>query len=1005
MRVLVAVNNRAEVPDIESILAPHAVTIVLRSDQAVEVARAGDLEVVICSMALAGGEGLDLCRTLRRSEGGGGLSILMIAPSDHPAEAFRALEAGADGYVFAPFSADGLRRAVDRVTARGLRAFQGASPDLQGSFLGEPFHLRPEDARPVSSCLESYEACLRWHSETHGVPEDEHAAATALALVRGGFDALQTEVAIVDERGCIVAANRSWERAAASRSDRWRTGGDYLDGLREMRAPEEVVRGVERVLHADGSCLTTEAVPFRGANPRFVDICANVFEYGSQLRVVVTQRDVTTNERRRRLLDARFHITQLLSAATTLDDVGEAVLSHLLTGTDFDVGELWLAVDDHVRRTHAVAGEPDEAIDQFLRESRTFESGEGLPGRALHEDGAVWCEEVADDRSFARRLQAERAGIRTSVAVKMTAEGQTAAVIQLHARSARSRDAFVVDALENLALQVAQFVERSVTRRDRDRRIRELAESEKKQREQARFLRAVLDSSADGIAIASPDGDVVLVSCSLEEIVGPVVATEPPSRWSETHGLFTPDGERLLATEELPLVRALAGETAMLEMTIRNEHRPEGVPVAVVAAPVIGDAGERLGAVASVRDLTAQKAAGAQIERKEEQLRHLQRLDELGHLAGGVAHDLNNLLTIIMTFGAFVSDELPDGSRAAEDMARVDDAVASAAALTKQLLAFSRHSAMELGLVDVNALVRKTVQMLRRVIGEHVVVHVELEPEVYDVVADVHCLEQVIVNLAVNARDAMLRGGRLTITTQNVTTEGDLEVRRGGTLPAGSYVSLGVSDDGEGIAAEHLSRIFDPFFTTKPEGHGSGLGLSTCLGIVEQVGGFLDVHSTRGQGTTFEVYLPRANVPAVRPAPQVGRASGAPTGRVLVVDRDEVARSAMARALSEAGFDVLEASHVEEALAIVEQDDAAPDVLVADALDVGGRDLVSALESRARVAVILTSGGEAVKPRAGRGPAVSSLPKPFAPAALIGVIHETLAALDSTDPDEDDSSP
>jgi signal transduction histidine kinase/CheY-like chemotaxis protein len=328
----------------------------------------------------------------------------------------------------------------------------------------------------------------------------------------------------------------------------------------------------------------------------------------------------------------------------------------------------------------------------------------------------------------------------------------------------------------------------------------------------------------------------------------------------------------------------------------------------------------------------------------EEQLRQAQKLESLGLLAGGVAHDFNNLLSVIMTCSSLLVDAIPAGHPDRPLVDDIDRAVGRATGLTRQLLAFSRRQVTEPQVLDLNACVNETRKMLRRMVGEDIILTTSLDPSLHAVHVDPGYLVQVIMNLAVNARDAMPRGGMLELATRNVTVD-DAYVRRYPQLETGEFVLLLVKDTGCGMSAEVCARVFEPFFTTKAPGHGTGMGLAVVRGIVDQAGGHVAVTSEPGVGTTFEIYLPATNAPCDVRNPEAMRpAFGIET--LLLVDDDDYVRRAAARALRTRGYTVLEASTGSAALEMIDHEPVS--MLLTDVVMPGmdGRQLAEAAQVR-----------------------------------------------------------
>src|SRR5207302_1864642 len=323
-----------------------------------------------------------------------------------------------------------------------------------------------------------------------------------------------------------------------------------------------------------------------------------------------------------------------------------------------------------------------------------------------------------------------------------------------------------------------------------------------------------------------------------------------------------------------------------------------------------------------VRDVTEQR-------RLQQQLVQSQKMEAVGRLAGGIAHDFNNLLTVITTYCDLLLEDLGREDPKREDVEQVRKAAEGATALTRQLLAFSRQQVLEPKVVSMSAVVSGVEKMLRRVIGEDVDLATRLDPDVGSVKADVGQLEQVLMNLAVNARDAMPTGGKLTIETSNAEHDPDY-AREHEATAVRRFVMLAVSDNGIGMDDATKARIFEPFFTTKEPGKGTGLGLATVYGIVKQSGGFIWVYSEPGRGTTVKIYLPRVDAPAqpVAAPREAGTLAGVET--VLLAEDDEMLRPLAKGLLEKLGYTVLEAENATQALARANGHAGPIQLLVAD---------------------------------------------------------------------------
>jgi two-component system, cell cycle sensor histidine kinase and response regulator CckA len=391
-------------------------------------------------------------------------------------------------------------------------------------------------------------------------------------------------------------------------------------------------------------------------------------------------------------------------------------------------------------------------------------------------------------------------------------------------------------------------------------------------------------------------------------------------------------------------------------------------------------------AVAIVRDVTRERQL-------DTQLRQAQKMETIGQFAGAIAHDFNNLLSIIMTYASLLGSEL-EGDPRRGDADEIERAAARAAMLTRQLLAFSRAKLLEPRVVDLNEIASGMEKMLRRLLTENIALAIRHAREPAWARADAGQIEQVIMNLAVNARDAMPAGGKLTIETANLEID-DSSAPGRDTVPPGRWVVLTVADTGTGMDAETKRRIFEPFFTTKEKGKGTGLGLSTCYGIVRQSGGHISVESEPGKGTVFRIHLPRVDErPAEAPAAPPAQVRGSET--ILVVEDDDQVRAAARRVLEGDGYTVRAAADLDEALASV-REHGQPDILLTDVIMPGGTGIELAERIQAmhpRVRIVLMSGytDRSFFETRTMPPALTVLQKPFTRETLAGKIREALAS-------------
>jgi signal transduction histidine kinase/CheY-like chemotaxis protein len=394
------------------------------------------------------------------------------------------------------------------------------------------------------------------------------------------------------------------------------------------------------------------------------------------------------------------------------------------------------------------------------------------------------------------------------------------------------------------------------------------------------------------------------------------------------------------------------------------------------------------------RDIAAREAAEAEARRLEEQLRRSQKLEALGRLSGGIAHDFNNLLTVVMSCCDLLQDELRHQPEAADFVSQIKSAGERAGALTRQLLAFSSCQVVQPTPLNPNAAIRDLVKMLERVIGEHVSLTLELDEHVPSVIADATLIDQILVNLAVNARDAMPSGGTLTIRTSLLPAS-----RRPSHLDLGTtpHVCLAVTDTGTGIPVEIQGRVFDPFYTTKAPGKGTGLGLATVHGIVRQLHGAVDFDSTPGAGTTFRIYLPATPETAANGEQRVAFAPARGGETVLLVEDEDAVRSLTQRMLTQAGYRVEVAASGAEALARIQKGDAIDLVLTDVRLtDMSGLAVAEFARTRGSGTRVLLMSGYAPDADDHDGlefPPSVFLAKPFTRASLEAKIREVLGQM------------
>jgi two-component system cell cycle sensor histidine kinase/response regulator CckA len=394
------------------------------------------------------------------------------------------------------------------------------------------------------------------------------------------------------------------------------------------------------------------------------------------------------------------------------------------------------------------------------------------------------------------------------------------------------------------------------------------------------------------------------------------------------------------------------------------------------------------------QDVTEKKRVESEKEKLEGQLRQSQKLEAVGQLAGGVAHDSNNLLAVILNYGKFVQEDLEPGTSTHEDVTQVLSAADKAARLVKQLLAFSRREIVKPEIIDLNDVVDELHRLLARTTKESIKIVVDLGEDLWRTNADPGQIEQVLLNLAVNADAAMPDGGTLSIRTSNQHLSEEAAAQRAELTP-GNYVCVSVSDDGVGMSEATAAHMFEPFFTTKGIGEGTGLGLSTVYGIVKQAGGYIYAYSEEGRGTTFNIYLPATDAVAlsktVGPFPTTARDG---SGTILVVEDEDGVRAITERILTEGGYDVLVASDPFTAFDLASETDRI-DLLLTDVIMPGlsGRELAHRLQSlRPGLKTVFMSGytDEIIARQGVLEDGVTFLQKPFGADDLLSLVRDVL---------------
>ena len=603
---------------------------------------------------------------------------------------------------------------------------------------------------------------------------------------------------------------------------------------------------------------------------------------------------------------------------------------------------------------------------------RAFAKAEEKLARAMASQAAMaisnarWYASLQDE--LAARIQAERALLEAQQDLE---------------RRVQERTADLAAANENLR---AEMQERERAEEQRDSSLEALHDSEDR-------FRSLVQQLSDIVVVIDPNTRIQYATPSCQEILG-----YSPEDMMGNFGLeyVHPEDVAYLTAEMDNLSDRESEILAPVEFRVRHKNGHwvhfEAKATNLLHTPSVG------GIVITARDITERR-------RLEAQFFQAQKMEAVGRLAGGVAHDFNNLLTAIQGYTLFLLNDLqvddpaswPSGADLRADLSEIAKASERASALTKQLLAFSRKQVMETRILDLNDVVTGIEPMLRRLIGEDIDLDTRLAPLLGRVKADPGQIEQVIVNLVVNARDAMPEGGRLTIETESVFLD-QIFVREHPGANTGPHVKLAVRDTGTGMDEQVLERLFEPFFTTKPAGQGTGLGLATVYGIVKQSDGYICPSSELGQGSIFEVYLPRIDQDVMAEAPEqkgIAPENRSGTETILIVEDEPMVRELSGRVLEDLGYVVVLACHPREGLVYVEQHMDQIDLLITDVIMPGmsGKDLADQILERCpglRVLYISGYTDDAIADHGVLSPDLDFLPKPFTPDKLAQKVREVL---------------
>jgi len=848
-----------------------------------------------------------------------------------------------------------LAKAVQRLATGDLQARVG--PPYANSEMGQL--ARALDG--VASSLESCTMALRVHQGFRAV-----------------LDSAGVGIVNLDPRGVIAYANS----AAATMLGYHPTdlvgqpAHDVWHPPRPDGSPcQTAVCPLLAPLEASVAGLEAEEVFWRRDGTRFRVQYANGpvrDERGQMVGAVITFHDVSRRRAAEDELRQRYYelaalnqVSEVVTLSLDTKVIAATALGSALWALDLDAGMVcYLDSGDQVLLPLATSGLP-EKVQAEMASRPLPKVGEDLWGQVAQIGAPLVVEDLPGDPRVALE-SLKGSGLETYFGVPLKVQNRVVGVISCFSRSKRT----FTHAHLSLATSIGGIVGMAIANASLFEQV------QASEREWERTFGAM----SDGVAILSPDLRIVRANSALARLLGtPAQALVGAYAYQSIEGQCAP-------TPDSPSVRCVA-EKVPCEL-VRQEPRLDNRWLYVRAEPVLGPQSELLSVIYIARDITDERLL-------QEQYYQAQKMDTVGRLAGGVAHDFNNLLTAILGYTDMATLALPRESPARMYLEEVKAAGERAASVTRQLLAFSRRETVQPRIIDLGQVTHNLANMLRRLIREDIELSIVAPDGIWQVKADPSQMEQVVTNLAVNARDAMPDGGKLTIQIGNIRLD-EANASRHAEVGCGDYVALSVSDTGIGMSEEVKAHIFEPFFTTKRQG--TGLGLATCFGIVKQSGGHIRVDSEVGKGTTVSVYLPRTEEAAA------DLSDGVPTavevgGRetVLVVEDEEAVRDLIAKVLGQLGYHVLKAAQGEEALRLFGEHAAGSVHLILTDLvmpQMGGQELAERIAAQSTSTRMLFMSGYAdgaLSPTGELGPGVAFLRKPFTRTMLA---QQVRAALD-----------
>jgi PAS domain S-box-containing protein len=969
VRILAVEDSPTQAVALHAALASggYSVTEARSGEEALEALAASSFDVVVSDVVMPGTvDGYELCRRLKR--GHPTLPVILLTSLADPLDIIRGLEAGADNFLTKPYTAERLLERLGVLLAtRRSRTRGRVQAGVSVRFMDREFVITSEREQILDLLVTTFEDAVRQNRELR---LREEVIAHSRERLAGMYDLSIALNHCSAEEEVIAAALDGAIRLPRVRAA-WISLRDGVSGFRLAGARNlPPALGTPGALEGDCRC---RRMLLAGELDRVTDIleCERIARTGDGGGRARYHASVPLH-----CADNVIGVLNLLSEDEGLFDEDDRTILYGIgsqIGFALERARMWHQLEVSVEeRTRALRGSEERFRTLVTEVSDGFfiTDTHGIftfANPALARIHGFSDPAELEGHAFAEYLRPEmrdefRTALRASVEGGAAPPQVTAPIVRPDGTEA------VVEVRTTLAVEDGRVVGARGVMRDITERVR--AE------ERSRLSDGILRRVGNLVLVLDPGGSVVYVSPSVETLLGYAPEEVLGEGW---WGLPWADAEergRIRSTLARPADQGALGERLLRPrdgterwMLFEESRGPDGLLI------LVG------------HDITERK-------RLLEQFLQAQKMEAVGRLAGGIAHDFNNILTsILITTELLLPGLADDGAKA--DVQTIRGSAKRAAALTQQLLAFSRKQVLKPEVVNLNDLVRDTVGMLRSLIGEDITLEALLAPDLGNVEMDPGQMEQVIMNLAVNARDALPRGGRIVIETRNVDLNGDY-VRTHSEARPGPHVLLSVTDNGEGMDPDVMEHIFEPFFTTKGVGKGTGLGLATVHGIVSQSGGHIWVYSEPRRGTTFKIYLPRVQAEAQAQAPTPPKARGA-TGieTILLVEDDEGVRRAAARVLKRAGYRLLTAGNGAEALAALEVHEGPVDLLITDVVMPGmaGPEVAQRLRGvlpGLRVLFVSGYSDEVVARQGLVGPNEHYMEKPFVVDALLSRVRDIL---------------